>query len=123
MSELEKEYLERFEGVLKPLASAIESQLHDYFKGQQRIDRITARPKTVDRFLTKAHAKENGKPKYTEPLRQIQDQVGARIITFYTSDVDRISATVLRYYQPIESKHMVPDSEWEFGYFGRHFVL
>src|SRR5262249_19541837 len=61
--------------------------------------------------------------KYAEPLRQIQDQVGARIVTFYQSDIERVTEIVLKYYRPIESKTIVPDSEWEFGYFGKHFVL
>lgn len=30
---------------------------------------------------------------------------------------------VLRYFQPIEQKRLVPESFWEFGYFGQHFVL
>jgi GTP pyrophosphokinase len=97
--------------------------LHEYFDGQPRIDRISARAKTPERFLAKAQATQNGAPKYTEPLRQIQDQVGARITTFYLSDIERVSEIVLKYYQPIESKNVVPEDEWKFGYFGRHFVL
>jgi putative GTP pyrophosphokinase len=61
--------------------------------------------------------------KYSEPLHQIQDQVGARIVTFYRSDVDLLDKIVSRYFRAIESKDHVPDSEWEFGYFGRHHVL
>src|SRR5262245_44957203 len=123
MSELEKLYRQRLDTVLKPLAVAIEAQLKDYFGRQPRIDRIAARAKTVDRFLDKAQKDENGKRKYTEPLRQIQDQVGARVVTFYKSDVTLIAEIVKKYYRPIESKDVVPDSEWEFGYFGLHFVL
>lgn len=123
MSELEKLYRRRLENVLNPLAVAIEGQLKDYFAQQPRIDRIAARAKTVERFLAKAQKDENGKRKYTEPLRQIQDQVGARVVTFYKSDVALIAEIVRKYYRPIESKDMVPESEWEFGYFGRHFVL
>jgi putative GTP pyrophosphokinase len=123
MNELEREYRERFETVLKPAAAALEQQLREYLDGQPRIDRIVARAKGVDRFLKKAQKEENGKPKYTEPLRQIQDQVGARIVTFYKSDVDPVATKVLKYYHPIEAKEVVPDSEWEFGYFGKHFVL
>jgi putative GTP pyrophosphokinase len=94
-----------------------------YLAAEPRIDRVTARPKSIDRFLAKARKVENGKPKYAEPLRQIQDQVGARVITFYWSDVERISAVVERYYRPIEARNLVPESEWEFGYFGRHYIL
>ncbi len=122
MNELEKTYRERFDAVLKPLAVAIEEQLHEYFEGQPRIDRITARAKSVDRFLAKAQKEKNGKRKYTEPLQQIQDQVGARIVIFYQSDVEPAAEIIKKYYRLIESKDIIPESEWEFGYFGRHFV-
>jgi putative GTP pyrophosphokinase len=75
------------------------------------------------RFLGKAEKQDNGKLKYTEPLAQIQDQLGARIITFYISDVQRVSDVIRKYYRPVESRTVVPDSEWEFGYFGVHFIL
>jgi putative GTP pyrophosphokinase len=65
----------------------------------------------------------DGKLKYSEPLRQIQDQIGARIVTFYRSDVSAVDLVVQRYFRPIESRDVVPDSEWEFGYFGRHHIL
>jgi putative GTP pyrophosphokinase len=123
MSDLEENYRLRFEVALTPLAIAIEAQLQDYFATEPRIDRVTARPKSIDRFLAKAKKVENDKPKYTEPLHQIQDQVGARVVTFYQSDVEIVSAIVEKYYRPIEARNRVPDSEWEFGYFGRHYVL
>jgi len=123
MKELETLYQRRFNLVLTPLASAIERQLRDYFANEPHIDRVTARAKSVDRFLEKARTIENDRPKYSEPLYQIQDQVGARIVTFYLSDVEKAAAVIERYYRPIEARNLVPDSEWEFGYFGRHYVL
>lgn len=74
--------------------------------------------------MDKAHKlKEGGDPKYTDPLSEIQDQVGVRIVTFYSSDVERISKIVEKYFRPVESKTLIPDSNWEFGYFGKHYVL
>jgi GTP pyrophosphokinase len=105
------------------LAQTLQVQLAGYLQSQPRIDRISARPKAVDRFLKKAETVEAGKNKYSEPLRQIQDQIGARIVTYYNADVERISKIVLKYYRPIESQKIVPDSESEFGYFGQHFIL
>jgi putative GTP pyrophosphokinase len=34
-----------------------------------------------------------------------------------------LDKVVEKYFRAIESKDHVPDSEWEFGYFGRHYVL
>lgn len=123
MSELERAYRERFDAVLTPLAAAIERHIREHLGAEPRIDRVSARAKSVDRFLQKAQAVVDGHPKYADPLRQIQDQIGARIVTFYRSDVERVAAIVERYYRPIESQDLVPESEWEFGYFGRHYVL
>jgi putative GTP pyrophosphokinase len=123
MSGLENEYRRRFETILVPLAKALERHLKDTLKGQVRIDRISARAKSVDRFVAKATATEDGRLKYSEPLQQIQDQVGARVVTFYLSDVDRIAAIIDRYYRRVESRVVVPDSETEFDYFGRHYIL
>jgi putative GTP pyrophosphokinase len=92
-------------------------------RGQPIIDRIAARPKDIDRFVAKATKLEDRKPKYGEPLEQIQDQIGARIITFYQADVTRLDPIVKRWFNPIEFRDHVPESEWEFGYFGRHYVL
>src|SRR5262249_20308452 len=58
-----------------------------------------------------------------DPLNQIQDQVGARIVTFYASDVERVRLEIEKYFKYIESKKIVPESESEFGYEGRHFIL
>jgi putative GTP pyrophosphokinase len=120
---LEASYRQRHETVLKPLASALAIYITDCFKGQSRIDRISARAKDVSSFLCKAKKIERRRRKYSEPLHQIQDQVGARIITFYRSDVDDLDKIVGKYFRAIESKDHVPDSEWEFGYFGRHHIL
>jgi putative GTP pyrophosphokinase len=120
---LEQAYRQRYDEILKPVASALCEHVSDYFKAEPRIDRITARAKDVESFLNKARHRVDGKLKYTEPLSQIQDQLGVRIITFFRSDVERLDGIVRNYFRAIEFKDRVPESEWEFGYFGRHYVL
>jgi putative GTP pyrophosphokinase len=120
---LEASYRLRHEAILKPLASALADHIADCFKGRPRIDRITARAKDTASFLKKAGKIEGRRRKYSEPLHQIQDQVAARIITLYRSDVEDLDKLVGKYFRAIESKNRVPDSEWEFGYFGRHHIL
>lgn len=120
---LKQEYEARFEEVLKPLAISVEGHLRECLEGVSRIDRISARPKGISKFLKKAANKgADGQPKYDAPLEQIQDQVGARVVVFYKSDVEIVSQGLLRYLRPTEDKALVPQSEWEFGYFGRHIV-
>lgn len=123
MTSLKETYALRREKVLVPLAARIEDHLKNLLGSLARIDRISARAKSVDRFLGKAAKVEDGKPKYEDPLNQIQDQVGARIVTFYPSDVERVRLEIEKYFKYIESQRIVPESEKEFGYEGRHFIL
>ncbi|GAB4392767.1 MAG: hypothetical protein Tsb0032_09600 [Kiloniellaceae bacterium] len=120
---LEKEYQERYEEALLPISASLQAHLEDYLEGQPRIDRISTRAKDVKSFVAKAKKEERGRLKYSDPLDQIQDQIGCRIITFFLDDVDRIDALIKKYFSAIEHQNHVPDSEWEFGYFGRHYIL
>lgn len=120
---LEAEYRTRHATVLMPLAAALAELIAEYLYGKPRIDRINARPKSVERFLKKAeNVDDSGQRKYAEPLAQIQDQVGARVTVFYKADVECVREILLRYLRPVETKDLVPASEWEFGYFGWHSV-
>ena len=121
---IEAQYRARYDKVLFPIANKLEEFLKDILSDQPRIDRISTRPKSIARFMGKAKTLTSvGTPKYEDPLHQIQDQIGARIITFYKDDVERISDEVQRYFHAIESKNMLPENDWEFGYFGNHHVL
>lgn len=122
-STLESKYRERFDRVLTPLAARLQDHLRDLVKDLPHIDRIAARAKSIDRFVAKAEKLVGGKRKYSDPLVQIQDQIGARIVVFYLRDVDVVAARINDHLRKIETQAIVPDSEAEFGYFGRHFVL
>ncbi len=122
-TKIENEYSELRKTVLEPIARRLLNYLNDCFSKEPRVDRISTRAKTVSSFVQKANKKIDGINLYSEPLNQIQDQIGARIITFYQCDVDRAAELVLRYFRPIEDQLIIPDRDSEFGYFGRHFVL
>jgi putative GTP pyrophosphokinase len=122
--ELRAEYARRREEILEPLAQRLVAHLQDNLRGIERIDRVGARAKNVDRFVAKAaKALKDGGAKYEHPFEQIQDLVGARIIVFYKQDVDVVAGMIERYYRHIERKDLVPESEAEFGYVGKHFIL
>jgi len=124
LDELRTEYVSRYDAILNPLAVSLTAQLHDHLKGVDRIDRIAARAKSPDRFVAKAlKAREDGGAKYDRPFEQIQDLVGARVIVFYKQDVDVVSGVIQRYYKSVECRDLIPESESEFGYVGKHFIL
>lgn len=119
-------YEKRFDEVLAPLSERLEEWLRKLVKdeGVSRIDRITSRAKSAESFLNKANQTvDGGTPKYNDPVNQIQDQVGARIITFYLSDVMAIEKVIDRHFRKIEEQNKVPESSWQFGYFGKHYLL
>src|SRR4029077_18302458 len=95
---LESQYKSRYERVLVALSGRLDSYLRDIVKDYPRLDRVSVRAKAVDRFLEKAARQEGGARKYSDPLNQIQDQLGARVVTFYLSDVDQIGTRIEEYF-------------------------
>jgi len=124
MTDLIEEYRRRYDSFLVAVGQRLEEHIQAYLMGVPNIDRVTARAKDPRRFVEKAGRNdENGQPKYVKPLTEIQDQLGARVVVFYLDDVTVVGNVITRYFQAIEQKELVPESQWSFGYFGKHFVL
>ena len=120
---LASSYTKRYNADLLLIAEELNQFLEDLFKGFDCVNRISTRAKKIDSFLTKASLRLNGASKYKDPLVDIQDQVGALIVVRFLTDVDTISSRVEQFLRKIEHQDVVPESESEFGYVGRHFVL
>lgn len=116
-------YTDRYNSVLINLSKSLELDIKKLMTGRRRIDKISVRPKSIERFLTKAKKLKDGKKKYIDPINQIQDQIGTRIVNLYLSDIEETSKFICKYYRPIEISLIVPDTEKEFDYFGKHFIL
>lgn len=124
MSDLEEAYLQRYEQVLSPMVETLEQELWECLcEVASRIDRLTVRPKSPDSFLLKAEKRQGEEPKYSDPMQEIRDQIGARIVALYVDDIEPIEKIVLTYFTPTELQDLVPESESEFGYVGRHLLL
>lgn len=121
--DLAREYRARYENHLTRIAVELSKLVDRHLTDVSNIDRVIARAKDPDRFVQKALRLENGTPKYKAPLIEIQDQIGVRVIVYYLPTVDDVLDVILRYFRPIEQRALVPESDWEFGYFGRHAVL
>lgn len=83
---------------------------------------IEVRTKTVESFLEKLA--RPGKA-YSDPLRQITDLVGLRIILYYPSDVDEVSAIWRDQFSVDESSSVDKRAELasdQFGYSSVHLV-
>ncbi|MDT3678864.1 MAG: RelA/SpoT domain-containing protein [Burkholderiaceae bacterium] len=122
--ELLTEYKARHTAMLAPLAGRLQAHIQELLAKTQRIDRVSARAKSPERFIGKAkRLTAEGARKYEHPFEQIQDLVGARVIVFYKQDVEAVREVLNRYFRRIESRNLVPDSVNQFGYVGRHLIL
>lgn len=119
-----EEYRRRHDAFLKTVAQTLLEHIAGYLLDVSNIDRLTARAKDPARFAEKARRTgQDGLLKYQRPLTEIQDQLGARVVVLYRDDVTTVAHIITRYFQPIEQRELVPESQWAFGYFGQHFVL
>jgi putative GTP pyrophosphokinase len=121
--DLADKYAKRLERHLRPMRQGLESFVKDQVRDCPRIDRVMARVKDLDRFLEKAGREVDGEPKYLDPLNEIQDQIGARIVTYYASDLPGIRDAVVGYFGVAEEQKIVPDNASQFGYEGWHYIL
>ena len=109
---------------LKRVAENVTKLLREHLAEVSRIDRVSSRAKGKQPFAAKAgQVDADGTLRYEDPLAQIQDQVAARVIVFYRSDVELVAEELEHYFRPLEREDHVPESDWEFGYFGRHWIL
>ena len=122
MQHLEAAYEARFPG-LEEVAERLGALVGTLLSSVPRIDRVSARAKTPERFAAKAARSDSNGPYYGDAIAQIQDQVGARVVVFYKSDVAVVAAVLERYFRALEREEHVPDSHWEFGYFGLHWIF
>jgi ppGpp synthetase/RelA/SpoT-type nucleotidyltranferase len=124
MTDLAERYKNLFEEVLVPVANSLEQVLAEWLRDCPRIDRVSARAKSPERFIAKAEKRTpGGEISYQNPMQDIQDQVGARVTVLFLSDVETVSAAIEKYLKPREIAVKAPDNDSEFSYFGKHFIL
>lgn len=117
-------YAQRHEAILIPTAVKLANYLKKVIQWPNdiNIDQISVRAKAIDSFIKKATKTKGGSPKYTDPIHQIQDQVGARIVVFFKQDSEAACEIVKQFFPTIEEIHYVPDEPTAFDYEGEHFV-
>ena len=116
------DYAERYWRIL-PLQAALEKHLTDMCSDILHVDRVSCRVKTPTSFNKKAARLDaEGRPIYVAPMSQIQDQIGARILVLYLSDIPKVAEAVLPYFREAEHQTIEPNPT-SFGYFGEHWLL
>jgi len=86
---------------------------------------VTGRAKSVSSFAAKAARVVNGRPVFTDPLREITDQVGVRVITYVHSDVQAVVDLLGDQVVVHDDRDLGLEtaSEGRFGYASRHLLV
>ena len=83
-------WYEQNQSVFKSLANKVADILKENVEGKQvQYHSITRRGKSLESFTAKAK-----KEKYTDPVNEIKDMAGVRVITYLESDVSKIAKII-----------------------------
>jgi predicted RNase H-like nuclease/ppGpp synthetase/RelA/SpoT-type nucleotidyltranferase len=86
---------------------------------------ITARTKTVESFAAKVDRTVDGRRLYTDPLVEITDQVGVRVITYLREDVDTVANLLATEMRLLDDQDMGLQTarKGRWGYASRHLLV
>jgi predicted RNase H-like nuclease/ppGpp synthetase/RelA/SpoT-type nucleotidyltranferase len=86
---------------------------------------VSGRTKSLDSFAAKAARTVEGEPVFTDPMAEIGDVVGVRVITYVRSDVDAVAALLADEAVVHDDRDLGQEtaSEGRFGYASRHLQI
>ncbi|MDT5161645.1 MAG: hypothetical protein QOC90_1955 [Mycobacterium sp.] len=86
---------------------------------------ITARTKSVESFAAKAERAVDGQRLFSDPLVEITDQVGLRVITYLREDVDAVATLLADEMRLLDDRDMGLETarEGRWGYASRHLLV
>ena len=86
---------------------------------------VTGRAKSVESFATKADRTVDGRRVFADPLREITDQIGVRVITYVHSDVQAVVDLLNDQVIVHDDRDMGRETadEGRFGYASRHLLV
>jgi predicted RNase H-like nuclease/ppGpp synthetase/RelA/SpoT-type nucleotidyltranferase len=86
---------------------------------------VTARTKSVASFAAKADRSVDGQRLYTDPLAEITDQIGLRVITYIRDDVAAVANLLADQMQLLDDRDMGLEtaSAGRWGYASRHLLV
>ncbi len=86
---------------------------------------VTGRAKSVASFAAKAARLADGRPVFADPLREITDQIGIRVITYVHSDVQAVADLLEDQVVVYDDRDLGQETagEGRFGYASRHLLV
>lgn len=86
---------------------------------------VTGRAKSVASFAAKADRSVDGRPLYSDPLEEITDLIGVRVITYLHSDVAAVADLLGDQLRVLDDRDMGEETarQGRFGYASRHLLV
>ncbi|MEO6471434.1 MAG: (p)ppGpp synthetase [Aeromicrobium sp.] len=86
---------------------------------------VSGRAKSVASFAAKAARSVAGKPVFTDPLTEITDQIGVRVITYLHSDVAAVADLLAEELVVFDDRDLGQETanEGQWGYASRHLLV
>ncbi|CAM3856280.1 GTP pyrophosphokinase [Nocardioides zeicaulis] len=86
---------------------------------------VTGRTKSVASFAAKANRSADGRPLYPDPLTQITDLIGVRVITYVHSDVAAVADLLADELDLLDDRDLGEETarSGRFGYASRHLLV
>jgi len=111
-----------YEAFARSVASVLERCLEEKRIKPQS---ISWRAKDPDEFERKATRPMPGSitAKYSEPLAQITDKAGVRVITYFLHNVDEVDQIISDEFEVVERTLKASDEPDRFGYRSLHFLI
>lgn len=120
---------QKVEPLYKEFADVLRNVLSEAFKANYiQVHSIEARAKAVDSCGRKASApseEDPNRPKYPNPLADITDLAGARVITFFPRALQAVDSVIRKEFDVTErsDKAQVLIKEERFGYASVHYLV
>lgn len=86
---------------------------------------VTGRTKSVASFSAKANRTRDGRPMYADPLEEVTDQIGVRVITYVHSDVAAVAELLDDELTILDDRDLGEETAraGRFGYASRHLLV
>jgi len=86
---------------------------------------VTSRTKSIESFSAKALRTRAGELLYQDPLTEITDQIGLRVVTYLQEDVAAVADQLADQFVVLDDRDLGQEtaSQGEFGYASRHLLV
>jgi ppGpp synthetase/RelA/SpoT-type nucleotidyltranferase len=112
---------------MEELANYYYHLLSDFIikKNIKLVDNVKYRVKTPESFIKKAQkVDQDGNLKYSNPIVEIQDIIGLRIVVRFLQDVELVYKEINKLFNgKLEEKKIEPSEHDKFSYEGKHFIF